>query len=106
MGMLDLIADQIKAYRDWFNRTTTGEANEGYNHLLRILESMRIVLQQHAPQTKMTYLGESGSHYILKIEGEDGLIGIGELRKCRQEWAAKYYWDEEEPPKSTSRLIE
>jgi len=45
-------------------------------------------------EAKLTYLGESGTHFILKIEDDEGFIGIGELRKCRQEWAFKYYYDE------------
>jgi len=45
-------------------------------------------------EAKITYLGESGTHYILKIEDNEGFIGIAELRKCRREWAQKYYHDE------------
>lgn len=45
-------------------------------------------------KAKLTYLGESGTHYILKIEDDDGFIGIGQIRKCYYEWAKKYYYDE------------
>lgn len=50
-------------------------------------------------ETKITYLGESGTHYILKLEDDDGFIGIGMMRKCWAEWAKKYYWDDQKGEK-------
>lgn len=47
----------------------------------------------HRHEVIITYLGESGTHYILKLEDE-GFIGIAELRKCRTEWAKEYYYDD------------
>lgn len=47
---LDQIADQIKAYGDWLERGGTAVDRpwrEAHSHVFRVLESMRIVLQQH-----------------------------------------------------------
>lgn len=38
----------------------------------------------------MRYHGESGTHYIVSLEDEDGFIGLGQIRKCVREWAEKY----------------
>lgn|GEM_PF-2140021 len=41
-------------------------------------------------KTTITYLGESGTHFILKVEHNGDFIGIGEMRKSREEWIKKY----------------
>ena len=47
-------------------------------------------------EVKLIYLGESGSHYILAlVDTDEGFIGIAELRKCRIDWANKYYYDDQ-----------
>ncbi len=48
----------------------------------------------HRSVAKLTYLGKSGTHYILKLEDDEGFIGIAELKKCRAEWAKEYYYDD------------
>ncbi len=40
--------------------------------------------------TRFTYLGESGTHYLLKLEDGDRFIGYGEMRKARGELVDKY----------------
>lgn len=47
-------------------------------------------------EAKLTYLGESGTHYIVKLEDAEGFIGIGQIRKAWKGWADKYYWDDED----------
>ena len=47
--------------------------------------------------SEITYLGESRSCFILKIEHEGEFIGIAELRKCRPEWVKKYHSSGEIP---------
>ncbi len=50
-------------------------------------------------EAKITYLGESGTHYILKLEDEEGFIGIGQIRKAWSGWAKKYYYDDQKEEK-------